>query len=234
MPPPRRPPGGPPGARPGEPGPTDRRAHRPPGHAIEIAQRGRPRRCRRGDRARRRRHRERGGQRHCSARPGPRPLGPCPPSRGAGRLGERVRPVAGHPHDPIDATNLLIDLLDEYRRRPGPGGDRADGLRERWGVFTAGMGWTATWSPPWRRNAAKGRKVTASPLHPRRGARDAGQRAPGSDADAAPARPRADCRRAFRVRLELQPVDLRQHATRCAPTPTPRSRRVSACSARPA
>ncbi len=46
----------------------------------------------------------------------------------------------GIPHDPIDATNQLIDLLSEY----GPTGAwRRIGLMdcgERWGVFTAGMG----------------------------------------------------------------------------------------------
>ena len=46
----------------------------------------------------------------------------------------------GIPHDPIEATNLLIDLLGEYRRTRTW---RRIGLMdcdERWGVFTAGMG----------------------------------------------------------------------------------------------
>jgi len=46
----------------------------------------------------------------------------------------------GIPHDPIDATNLLIDLLGEYGRTATW---RRIGLMdcgERWGVFTAGMG----------------------------------------------------------------------------------------------
>lgn len=46
----------------------------------------------------------------------------------------------GIPHDPIDATNLLIDLLSEYRQTRVW---RQIGLMdcgERWGVFTAGMG----------------------------------------------------------------------------------------------
>ncbi|MFN8229102.1 MAG: diacylglycerol kinase family protein [Mycobacterium sp.] len=46
----------------------------------------------------------------------------------------------GIPHDPIEATNLLIDLLGEYRQTHAW---RRIGLMdcgERWGVFTAGMG----------------------------------------------------------------------------------------------
>jgi diacylglycerol kinase family enzyme len=46
----------------------------------------------------------------------------------------------GIPQDPIDATNLLVDLLSAYRRT---GVWRRIGLMdcgERWGVFTAGMG----------------------------------------------------------------------------------------------
>jgi diacylglycerol kinase family enzyme len=46
----------------------------------------------------------------------------------------------GIPHDPVEATNMLVDLLGEY----GPGrGWRRIGLidcGERWAVFTAGMG----------------------------------------------------------------------------------------------
>jgi len=46
----------------------------------------------------------------------------------------------GIPQDPIDATNLLVDLLSTHRRT---GVWRRIGLMdcgERWGVFTAGMG----------------------------------------------------------------------------------------------
>ncbi len=46
----------------------------------------------------------------------------------------------GIPHDPIEATNLLIDLLGEYRRT---GRWRRIGLvdcHECWGVFNAGLG----------------------------------------------------------------------------------------------
>jgi diacylglycerol kinase family enzyme len=46
----------------------------------------------------------------------------------------------GIPHDPVDATNMLIDLLGEYRQTRRW---RRIGLMdcgERWGVFTAGMG----------------------------------------------------------------------------------------------
>lgn len=46
----------------------------------------------------------------------------------------------GIPHDPVEATNLLVDLLSDYRRNKTW---RRIGLMdcgERWAVFTAGMG----------------------------------------------------------------------------------------------
>jgi diacylglycerol kinase family enzyme len=46
----------------------------------------------------------------------------------------------GIPHDPVEATNMLVDLLGEYRQTRAW---RRIGLidcGERWGVFTAGMG----------------------------------------------------------------------------------------------
>ena len=74
-------------------------------------------------------------------KPGPLPLGPVPavavvPGGSANVFARSL----GIPHDPIDATNLLIDLLGEYRRTRTW---RQIGLMdcgERWGVFTAGMG----------------------------------------------------------------------------------------------
>lgn len=57
--------------------------------------------------------------------------------------------------DPIEATNQLVDLLGEYRRTAVW---RRIGLmdcEERWAVFTAGSGSTATWSPLWRRSGPK-------------------------------------------------------------------------------
>ncbi len=74
-------------------------------------------------------------------RPGPLPLGPVPavavvPGGSANVFARSL----GIPHDPIDATNLLIDLLGEYRQTRTW---RQIGLMdcgERWGVFTAGMG----------------------------------------------------------------------------------------------
>jgi diacylglycerol kinase family enzyme len=74
-------------------------------------------------------------------RPGPLPLGHVPavavvPGGSANVFARSL----GIPHDPIDATNMLIDLLTE--RRAGRNWRRI-GLMdcgERWAVFTAGMG----------------------------------------------------------------------------------------------
>ncbi|KUI45331.1 diacylglycerol kinase [Mycobacterium sp. IS-1590] len=64
--------------------------------------------------------------------------------------------------DPIEATNQLIDLLSEYRRRKSW---RRIGLMdcgERWGVFTAGMGVDGDVVAAVEAQRAKGRAVTAS------------------------------------------------------------------------
>ncbi|OBB74721.1 diacylglycerol kinase family protein [Mycobacterium sp. 852014-52144_SCH5372336] len=64
--------------------------------------------------------------------------------------------------DPIEATNQLIDLLSEYRRRKSW---RRIGLMdcgERWGVFTAGMGVDGDVVAAVEAQRAKGRVVTAS------------------------------------------------------------------------
>ncbi|RAV07472.1 diacylglycerol kinase family lipid kinase [Mycolicibacterium sp. GF69] len=64
--------------------------------------------------------------------------------------------------DPIEATNQLIDLLSEYRRRKAW---RRIGLMdcgERWGVFTAGMGVDGDVVAAVEAQRTKGRKVTAS------------------------------------------------------------------------
>lgn len=64
--------------------------------------------------------------------------------------------------DPIEATNQLIDLLSQYRRRKAW---RRIGLMdcgERWGVFTAGMGVDGDVVAAVEAQRAKGRAVTAS------------------------------------------------------------------------
>lgn len=64
--------------------------------------------------------------------------------------------------DPTEATNQLIDLLSDYRRRKAW---RRIGLMdcgERWGVFTAGMGVDGDVVAAVEAQRAKGRKVTAS------------------------------------------------------------------------
>lgn len=68
----------------------------------------------------------------------------------------------GISQDPIEATNQLIDLLSEYRRRRVW---RRIGLmdcEERWGVFTAGMGVDGEVVAAVEAQRAKGRKVTAA------------------------------------------------------------------------
>ena len=64
--------------------------------------------------------------------------------------------------DPIEATNQLVDLLTEYRRRRRW---RRIGLMdcgERWGVFTAGMGVDGDVVAAVEALRDKGRKVTSS------------------------------------------------------------------------
>jgi diacylglycerol kinase family enzyme len=74
-------------------------------------------------------------------KPGPLPIGPVPavavvPGGSANVFARTL----GIPHDPVDATNQLIDLLGEYQRTRTW---RRIGLidaGERWAVFSAGMG----------------------------------------------------------------------------------------------
>lgn len=64
--------------------------------------------------------------------------------------------------DPIEATNQLVDLLSEYRRRKTW---RRIGLMdcgERWAVFTAGMGVDGEVVAAVEAQRARGRKVTAA------------------------------------------------------------------------
>jgi diacylglycerol kinase family enzyme len=64
--------------------------------------------------------------------------------------------------DPIEATNQLVDLLSDHRRRKSW---RRIGLMdcgERWGVFTAGMGVDGDVVAAVEAQREKGRKVTAS------------------------------------------------------------------------
>jgi diacylglycerol kinase family enzyme len=64
--------------------------------------------------------------------------------------------------DPIEATNQLVDLLGDYRRRRSW---RRIGLMdcgERWAVFTAGMGVDGEVVAAVEAQREKGRKVTAS------------------------------------------------------------------------
>jgi diacylglycerol kinase family enzyme len=68
----------------------------------------------------------------------------------------------GISQDPIEATNQLVDLLSDYRRRKSW---RRIGLMdcgERWAVFTAGMGVDGDVVAAVEAQRDKGRKVTAS------------------------------------------------------------------------
>ncbi len=114
--------------------------------------------------------------------------------------------------DPIEATNQLVDLLSDYRRSKSW---RRIGLMdcgERWAVFTAGMGVDGDVVAAVEAQRDKGRKVTAS-RYIRVAIREmlaSARKEPTLTLhlpDREPIRGRA-----FRVRVELQPVDLRQRA----------------------
>ncbi len=116
--------------------------------------------------------------------------------------------------DPIEATNQLIDLLSAYRRRKTW---RRIGLMdcgERWAVFTAGMGVDGDVVAAVEAQRAKGRKVTAS-RYIRVAIREmlsSARRDPTLTLHMPDREPGG--RRAFRLRVELQPVDLRQRQAR--------------------
>ena len=113
--------------------------------------------------------------------------------------------------DPIDATNQLIDLLSEHRRTKSW---RRIGLMdcgERWGVFTAGMGVDGDVVAAVEAQRDKGRKVTAA-RYIRVAVREmlaSARKEPSLTLHLPDREP--GVRRALRVRVELQPVDLRQH-----------------------
>ena len=128
-----------------------------------------------------------------------------------GRIGQRVRQGAGHQPRP--------DRSDQPTRRPARrappnqvlAAHRADGLRRTLGGIHRRHGRGR------RRRGGRGSPAGQGPqghrrqVHPRRRARDAGQCPQGAVVDAAPARPGRGVGRALRVRVELQPMDLRQH-----------------------
>ena len=113
--------------------------------------------------------------------------------------------------DPIEATNQLVDLLTEYRRRRRW---RRIGLMdcgERWGVFTAGMGVDGDVVAAVEAQRDKGRKVTSS-RYIRVAIREnlaSARKEPSLTLHLPDSG--AGFGRALRVRIERQPVDLRQH-----------------------
>ena len=64
--------------------------------------------------------------------------------------------------DPIEATNQLVDLLSDYRRRKAWRWIGLMDCGERWGVFTAGMGVDGDVVAAVEAQRDKGRNVTAS------------------------------------------------------------------------
>jgi hypothetical protein len=137
--------------------------------------------------------------------------------------------------DPTVATNQLIDLLGEHGRN---GSWRRIGLMdcgERWAVFTAGMGVDGDVVAAVEAQRAKGRKVTARPLHPGGGEGDAGQRPPGADPDAGTGRTRTGLPGGrFAFISNSSPWTYSHGFGRCSPIRTPRSEKGSACSRSPA
>ena len=137
--------------------------------------------------------------------------------------------------DPTEATNQLVDLLARApsRRRSW----RRIGLMdcgERWCVFTAGMGVDGDVVAAVEAQRDKGRKVTAS-RYIRVAVREmlASARKEPTLTLHLPG-PRARLGRALRVRVELQPVDVRQHPAGVDQSRRRRSRPAWAYSRRPA
>lgn len=92
---------------------------------------------------------------------GPRNTGPAVGVVPGGSANVFARALGISP-DPTEATNQLVDLLGDYRRRKTW---RRIGLMDcgdRWGVFTAGMGVDGDVVAAVEAQRAKGRKVTAS------------------------------------------------------------------------
>ena len=132
--------------------------------------------------------------------------------------------------DPIEATNQLIDLLGERRAGGAVAAHRPDGLRGALGGVHRRDGRRRRRGGRGGGPARQGPQGHRGPLHPHRGARDAGQRALGTPADRAPAGPRTGPRRALRLHLQRQPLDLRQHPPGLDQPATPPSRTAWASS----
>jgi len=145
-------------------------------------------------------------------RPGQRPTGHIPALAivPGGSANVTARSL-GIPPGPVDATNQLIWLLDKY----GPEKNwRRIGLidcGERWAVLNAGMGVDAEAVAKVEKQREKGRKVTPTRyiLAATRAVIGYSRKEP---TDGRTARTRAGCRRLLRLRVELQPLDVRQRA----------------------
>ena len=116
----------------------------------------------------------------------------------------------GIPPGPIDATNQLIWLLDKYGQEKKW---RRIGLidcGEQWAVLNAGMGVDAEAVAKVEAQREKGNKVTPTRYISAAVRATVGLLPQAAAADRGAARPRADLRGLLRLRVQLQPVDLRR------------------------
>lgn len=95
--------------------------------------------------------------------PGPLPVGPLPavavvPGGSANVFARTL----GIPADPVDATNLLVDLLDAYQPTRGWRRIGMIDCGERWAVFSAGMGVDGEVVAAVEARRGRGRGVTMS------------------------------------------------------------------------
>ena len=134
--------------------------------------------------------------------------------RRARRLGQRLRPRAGDQPGPDRGDQPAHRPVVRLPAAQDLAAHRADGLRRTLGGVHRGHGRGRRRRRRRRGPARQGPQGHGLALYPRGHPRNAGQRPQGSRADAAHARSRTRRRRAFRLRVELQPLDLCQRQAR--------------------